>query len=59
MLPQLYQTVLTNFGNTVYIGESQEDAITAAINSGFESVVMLDGKLVSSYSPISGAVQYA
>lgn len=54
VLPQIYQTVLINFGNTIYSGDSLEEAKAAAINAGFESVVTFDGAIVCWYSPIGG-----
>ena len=57
MLPEIYQTTLINFGNDVYIGSSFEEAKAAALKAGFESVVLLDGAYVGSYSPIKGWVE--
>jgi len=54
MLPQIYQATLVNFGNDVYIGESLHDAMDAAKKAGFEAVVLLDGALIASFSPIGG-----
>ena len=54
ILPQIYQTVLTNFGNDVYIGNSLEEAKKAADKAGFEAVILLDGATVAWFSPIGG-----
>jgi ABC-type xylose transport system permease subunit len=53
-----YQTTLTNFGRDVYIGDNYEAARAAAVKSGFESCVLLDGALIGTYSPISGWKHY-
>jgi hypothetical protein len=58
-LPQIYQATLVNFGNDDYIGESLHDAMDAAKKAGLEAVVLLDGALVASYSPIVGWKHYA
>ncbi len=58
ILPNIYQTVLTNFGTTKYTGESKQEAMDCAVWCGFESVVLLDGALIASYSPISGWKKY-
>lgn len=58
MLPEIYQTSLVNFGYDVYTGSSLEEAKAAAIKAGFESVILLDGALVASFSPISGWKNY-
>lgn len=58
MLPEIYQTSLINFGYDVYTGSSLEEAKAAAIKAGFESVILLDGALVASFSPISGWKNY-
>jgi FMN phosphatase YigB (HAD superfamily) len=54
----IYQTTLTNFGRDVYIGDNYETARAAAVKSGFESCVVLDGALIGTYSPISGWKHY-
>jgi hypothetical protein len=54
MLPEIYQTILVNFGYDVYTGRSLEEARAAAVKAGFESVILLDGAHVASYSPIGG-----
>lgn len=58
MLPEIYQTSLVNFGYDVYTGNSLEEAKAAAIKAGFESVILLDGATVATYSPISGWKNY-
>jgi hypothetical protein len=57
-LPSIYQTTLTNFGGDVYIGGNYEAARAAAVKSGFESSVLLDGALIGTYSPITGWKNY-
>jgi hypothetical protein len=54
ILPKIYQTIMTNFTNTKYSGNSLEEAIKVAENVGFECHVLLDGSLIGEYSPISG-----
>ena len=53
-MPKIYQTILTNFGTTVYTGQASHEAAQAAENSGFECQILLDGSLVGMFSPISG-----
>jgi len=53
-MPKIYQTILTNFGTTLYTGQASHEAAQAAENSGFECTILLDGSFVGSYSPISG-----
>jgi len=50
----IYQTILINFGNTIYSGNASHEAAQAAEASGFESHILCDGSLVGVYSPISG-----
>jgi len=54
MLPQIYQTSLVNFGRDVYLGDSLHEALEAAKKAGFEAVILLDGQIVATYSPIGG-----
>lgn len=54
MLPEIYQTILTNFGTTNYTGPSKEDAMDCAVWCGFEATVLFNGALIATYSPISG-----
>lgn len=54
VLPNIYQTILTNFGDTKYTGPSKEEAMDCAVWCGFEAIVLLDGAFVASYSPIGG-----
>ena len=54
----VYQTTLTNFGRDVYIGDNYEAAKAAAVQSGFESSVLLDGALIGTHSPIAGWKHY-
>lgn len=54
----IYQTTLTNFGHDVYIGDDYEAARAAAVQSGFESSVLLDGALIGTHSPIAGWKHY-
>ena len=54
----LYETVATNFGGVYYRGVNQTDAIITAQQSGFECTVTKDGRLIASYSPISGMKYY-
>jgi hypothetical protein len=59
MLPNIYQVFLTNFGGeSKYQGSSLDEARTCALESGFESSILLDGKLIAAYSPISGWKNY-
>jgi hypothetical protein len=50
----IYQTIMTNFGTTVYTGQASHEAAQAAEKSGFECTILRDGSFVGSYSPISG-----
>lgn len=54
MLPNIYQATLVNFGNDVYTGDSLHGAMEAAKKACLEAVVLLDGAIVASFSPISG-----
>jgi len=53
-MPNIYQSVLVNFGNSVYLGYSLHDAMEAVKKAGVEASVLLDGALVAWFSPISG-----
>lgn len=53
-MPNIYQSVLVNFGNSVYLGDSLHDAMEAVKKAGFEAAVQLDGALVAWFSPITG-----
>lgn len=53
-MPNLYQTILTNFGTTVYTGQASHEAAQVAEKSGFECQILCDGGLVGTYSPING-----
>lgn len=57
-MPNIYQTVLINFGDTIYLGDSVVEAKEKAVRAGFESQILLDGALVASWSPISGWKHY-
>lgn len=57
MNPQ-YETLAINTGGVYYRGVNQTDAIFAAMQSGFESTVTMNGRLIASYSPISGMKYY-
>lgn len=55
MLPEIYQVILTNFGGEpLYSGDSYDEAKNCAVWAGFETMVLLDGALIATYSPISG-----
>ena len=54
----LYETLATNFGAVYYRGANQTDAIIVAKQSGFECTVTENGRLIASYSPISGMKYY-
>jgi len=58
MLPELYQAILVNFGNDIYLGKSLHDAMDAVKKAGFEAIVLLNGALIASFSPISGWKYY-
>jgi hypothetical protein len=57
-MTEIFQTILTNFGTTLYTGESVDVAQVNAETSGFECTVLRDGSLIFSYSPISGWKAY-
>jgi hypothetical protein len=50
----VFQTILMNFGTTVYTGQASHEAAQAAEKSGFECQILHDGCLVGVYSPIGG-----
>lgn len=54
MLPEIYQTIMTNFGITKYSGSELDQAISIAERCGYEAHVLKDGALIGAYSPISG-----
>lgn len=54
ILPNIYQTIMTNFGITKYSGDDLQEAIKVAEKVGFECHILLDGSLIGEYSPISG-----
>jgi len=56
---EIYQTILVNFGYDVYTGDTKDLAFDAAKRSGFECSILLDGKLIAWYSPISGFKEFA
>jgi len=59
MLPNIYQVVLVNIaGMAIYSGFMEDIAFGIAENSGFECNILLDGKLIASYSPISGFKEF-
>lgn len=58
MLPQIYQTIMTNFGLTKYSGDYLHEAKIIAERCGYECTILLDGALVAEYSPISGWKNY-
>jgi hypothetical protein len=54
ILPNIYQTIVTNFGLTKYTGDDVDQAILIAERCGYECHVLKDGALIGEYSPISG-----
>lgn len=53
-MPNIIQAVLDNFGTDIYIGESVHDAMEAVKKVCFEATILRDGRIVASFSPISG-----
>jgi len=53
-MPNIFQTILTNFGTAVYDGLASHEAAQAAEKSGFECHILNNGSVVGMYSPISG-----
>jgi hypothetical protein len=49
-----YTTYLINFHMCKYEGDNLSDARSAAVKSGFESVIMRDNEVILSWSPVGG-----
>ena len=50
----MYQTWLVNFNVCKYEGDDLTIARSAAVKSGFESVIMRDNETILSWSPVGG-----
>ena len=57
-MTEIYQTILTNFGTELYVGENIDVAQVNAEMSGFECSVLRDGQVAFTYSPITGWRSY-